>query len=61
MNRPTFASVAAAVRALGLTIRRTGYGSEVRIAYRQRPNEVTAYYTDDLSDALGTARVMVQR
>lgn len=56
-----------AVRRLGLTIRRTGFGSEVRIAYRLGPRynrerrakaEACAYYTDNWTDALATARLM---
>lgn len=46
--------------ALGLTLKRTGHGTEFRVAFRGLgpESEATAYYTDDLSDAVATGRQM---
>lgn len=57
----TFFEAREAVRALGMAMRRTGYDREVRVWNRlTTPDraEATAYYTDDLEDAVGTARAM---
>lgn len=62
-----FVSVKADLAARGLTIRRTGYGGEFRVAYtapqalrRNVSCEATAYYSDDLADAYATALKMAQ-
>lgn len=53
----------AKVRSLGLSIRKTGYGNELRLAYKGRSvdTEASAYYTDDRDDALATAINMTGR
>ncbi len=45
------------IAALGLSFRKTEYG-EFRVALRIENNEASAYYTDDLQDAVDTARRM---
>lgn len=55
--------VFAAIRQMGLTVKKTGYDDEIRVAYKSgnaKRDEDSAYYTDDLADALGTARAMVR-
>jgi hypothetical protein len=42
-------------RSLGITVRRTGYGQELRVALSGRGNEPSAYYTDCPEDAAATA------
>lgn len=55
------------VRKLGLSIRRTGFGPEIRISPKPQAcpdgtkREALAYYTDDRDDALATARFMAAR
>lgn len=44
------------IRDLGLTVRKTD--GEYRVAFRGPNNEETAYYTNDLKDAVDTARSM---
>jgi len=46
----------AAIRALGLTISKCN--GEYRVAFPGPGNEASAYYTNDLQDALNTARAM---
>ena len=53
----------AAIRAMGLTVRKTGYGNEIRVAYadlKGDEQEASAYYTDDREDAFYTAVRMVE-
>ncbi len=50
----------ATLRALRLTLRRTGYGPELRVNFRGG-REATACYTDALDDALGTGREMARQ
>lgn len=60
----TFRAAREIVRGLGLTIRRTGYGKEVRVADPTLPpaqREAEAHYTDDLEDAIGTAAFMARK
>ena len=57
----TFEGARATVRALGFSLRRTGYGAEVRLARPGRGNEAGAHYTDDLEDAIGTATAWFER
>lgn len=60
----TFRAAREIVRGLGLTIRRTGYGSEMRVADPSLPRarrEAEAHYTDDLEDAIGTAAFMARK
>lgn len=59
MNKLTQKGVAAELRGLGLTMRATGCGREVRVNFKGG-DEATAYYTDDLSDALGTGQHMAR-
>ena len=47
----------AAIRKLGLTVRKVA--GEIRVAWPR--DEASAYYTNDLQDALGTARAMATR
>lgn len=47
------------IKALGLSGRATGYGSEIRVNL-WGGREATAYYTDDPQDAIDTARRMIQ-
>lgn len=47
-----------AIRALGLSVRRTEHG-EYRVNFKSG-TEGTAYYTTDAEDALGTARAMLK-
>lgn len=42
---------------IGMMIRRTGEGKELRVNFIGG-GENTAYYTDNIEDALGTARAM---
>jgi len=56
----TLKAAQATLRALGLTLRRTGYGPELRVNFRGG-REATACYTDDLDDALGTGREMARQ
>jgi hypothetical protein len=55
MSKPlTFSVARAACRALGFSL--TANAAEYRLAIPGRDQEASAYYTNDLSDALGTAR-----
>ena len=54
--RLTLASVRAELGAVGMRIARTPYG-EFRVAFAS-DRERSAYFTDDLADALATGRVM---
>jgi len=56
----TLKAAQATLRALGVTLRRTGYGPELRVNFRGG-REATACYTDDLDDALGTGREMARQ
>lgn len=59
----TFRAAREIVRGLGLTIRRTGYGSEMRVADPSLPRarrEEAAHYAYDLEDAVSTAIVMAR-
>jgi hypothetical protein len=54
--------VFAELRAMGLSPKKTGYDNEIRVAYadlKGESQEASAYYTDDLGDALGTGRAMI--
>ena len=55
----TFKAAQATLRPLGVILRRTGYGPEVRVNFRGG-REATACYTDDLDDALATGREMAR-
>ena len=44
---------------IGISIIKTDYG-EYRVNFK-RGNEATAYYTDDLQDAVGTGKQMIKR
>ncbi len=55
----TLARARMILRALGLVIRRENDG-EYRINF-QGGDEATAYYTNDLDDAVGTGRDMARR
>ncbi len=59
MSKLTQKQVIAALKQIGLTMRATGYGKEVRVNYKGGA-EATAYYTDDLEDALGTGKHMAR-
>jgi hypothetical protein len=57
-----------AIRALGMAVRPTGFGSELRVSYKM-PDlsedsrlraEASAYYTDDPQDAVDTATRMAE-
>lgn len=55
--------VFAEIRRMGLAVKKTGFDDEIRVAYKSgnaKRDEDSAYYTDDLADALGTARAMVK-
>ncbi len=54
----TFQAAAADLRQLGLVIE--SHPGEYRVNYRHG-DEATAYYTDDLTDALATGFVMAQQ
>lgn len=54
----TMKVVGAALRAIGVTMRKTEYG-EYRVNFRGG-TEATACYTDDLRDALDTGIAMVR-
>lgn len=56
----TLKAAQATLRALGVTLRRIGYGPELRVNFRGG-REATACYTDDLDDALGTGREMARQ
>ena len=58
--RLTLAAAKAICAALGFSLRRT-VGSEVRLARPGRNQEAAAHYTDDLDDAIGTARAEAAR
>lgn len=45
-------------RNLGISIRSTGHGKELRVSYSGRGNEPSACYTNCLSDACATAQHM---
>lgn len=53
----TQAMVKSELNAMGLSFRRTAWGDEFRVNYRGG-TEDSAYYTDDLSDALDTGKAM---
>lgn len=54
----TIASAKAAVKALGMIFSKTSDG-EFRVGFYH--NEASAYYTDDIDDAVSTARHMAAR
>lgn len=45
---------------LGIVLNKTGYGNEFRVNFKGG-SEATAYYTDDLEDAVGTGKHMGQQ
>ena len=52
----TLTEAKAAIKALGMTIRREN--GEYRVAFKGKDSETSAYYTTDISDAVSTARMM---
>lgn len=58
--RMTRAQARAILAEIGCTLRRDESGTEWRVNFRNG-YEATAYYTPDLSDAVDTARAMVER
>jgi hypothetical protein len=57
--RPSYLTLTAAkalLRPLGVTLRKRD--GEYRVAFDMRDNEASAYYTNDLADALETGRAM---
>jgi len=56
-KRMTVAEARKAIQALGLTLRYLGGEYRVDFRYSHRQHD-TAYYTNDLEDAVGTARLM---
>jgi hypothetical protein len=56
----TLKALTAQVNALGMTIRKTGYGDEMRIAFpgKHEATEPSAAYVDDRDEALSTAIAM---
>lgn len=51
---------AAMLRAIGITLKRAE-GDEYRVAFKGKDQEASAYYTNDLSDAVETGRDMARR
>jgi len=64
--RWTFRQAAEAVRALGLVLRAKDAAGEYRVSVRRAHGdaaelaEASAYYTDDLGDAVATAQAMAR-
>ena len=56
----TIAAARKLCTAAGCVLRRTGWGGEYRVNHRGGP-EATAYYTDDLQDAVDTAQAFAAR
>ena len=57
----TFKDTKAAINALGMHVRKTGEGPELRVAHGPgEEHEPAAYYTDDEQDAKDTARLMAR-
>lgn len=55
----SFKNVKSQINALGLHVRPTGQGKELRIAYGPgKEHDLTAYHTDNEEDAVDTARLM---
>ena len=58
----SFQAARDACRALGFSLTRTHAAEvEYRLAFRGPDAEASAYYTNDLGDAIATARRMVER
>lgn len=57
MSKASFNDAKAELNRLGFTLRRAGERSEYRVNFRGGA-EVTAYYTNDLADALDTGRAI---
>lgn len=63
-GRMTQAQAFAQIRALGLTVKKTGEGNEIRVTVKSGnpdTDEAVAYYTDDLEDAVSTAADIARR
>lgn len=63
-NKLTFKAAKAACNALGFTLTSRPHSSEYRLAIAGMAypeSEASACYTNDLSDALGTARLWFER
>lgn len=56
----TFKEAEATLREIGISLRRTGWGRELRVNLRCG-REKTACYTEDTDDAVGTGQAMAQR
>jgi len=58
----TFAEAKRACNEYGYTLKRTGWGKEVAVdRYGHDKNHPETYFTDDLDDAVDTARSMAVR
>ena len=55
----TIKAAQATLRAIGISLRRTGWGHELRVNFRGGREE-TACYTDDADDAVGTGQAMAR-
>jgi len=55
----TIKAAQAMLRAIGISMRRTGCGPELRVNFRCGREE-TAYYTDDADDAVSTGQAMAK-
>ena len=53
----TFKTAKDFLRGLGMVLTRTGYGNELRVNGKSWRDE-SAYYTDDLDDAVATGELM---
>ena len=58
--KPTLTDVRAQLRTVGVSISHRSDWNEYRVNYRGG-REATAYYTDDLEDALGTGKLMAEQ
>lgn len=63
-GRMTQSQAFAQIRALGLSVKKTGEGNEIRVTVKSGnpdTDEAVAYYTDDLEDAVSTAADIARR
>jgi hypothetical protein len=56
----TLKAAQATLREIGISLRRTGWGRELRVNLRCGREE-TACYTDDTDDAVGTGQAMARQ
>lgn len=57
MTKLTLKQAQGILRAIGITLTKNSY-NEYRVAFRGKGNEDSAYYTNDLQDAVDTGRHM---